>query len=195
MKLIKMLGTVCAIASLFSLSTSSNAMVYNVDRTIGAGTVSGFIETHGNLGVLGYLDITDWNITVSAPNLPGSPTSLIYQPDIIGIAVTATETQLLFDFAASGDNWFAVQGPGDTQTTGVLGVFWHLETGGFSAVGFGEHITYVNDVGAEITIQSATDFSGPVVFGEVATIPVPAAVWLFSSGLFGLIGIARRKQV
>ena len=26
-------------------------------------------------------------------------------------------------------------------------------------------------------------------------IPIPAAVWLFISGLLGLIGIARRKQV
>lgn len=31
-------------------------------------------------------------------------------------------------------------------------------------------------------------------FGQVTTVPVPPAVWLFSSGLFGLIGIARRKK-
>lgn len=29
---------------------------------------------------------------------------------------------------------------------------------------------------------------------EVAAVPVPAAVWLFGSGLLGLIGIARRKK-
>jgi hypothetical protein len=28
----------------------------------------------------------------------------------------------------------------------------------------------------------------------VAAIPVPAAVWLFGSGLLGLVGVARRKQ-
>ncbi len=26
-----------------------------------------------------------------------------------------------------------------------------------------------------------------------STVPVPAAVWLFGSGLFGLLGLARRK--
>jgi hypothetical protein len=31
--------------------------------------------------------------------------------------------------------------------------------------------------------------------GEITTIPIPAAVWLFGSGLLGLIGIARRKQL
>ena len=28
---------------------------------------------------------------------------------------------------------------------------------------------------------------------SVAAVPVPAAVWLFGSGLIGLIGVARRK--
>ena len=33
--------------------------------------------------------------------------------------------------------------------------------------------------------------------GDVAalsSVPVPAAVWLFGSGLFGLLGFARRKK-
>ena len=29
---------------------------------------------------------------------------------------------------------------------------------------------------------------------SVSAVPVPAAVWLFSSGLIGIIGIARRKK-
>jgi hypothetical protein len=32
------------------------------------------------------------------------------------------------------------------------------------------------------------------VYLGVATVPVPAAVWLFGSGLLGLIGVARRKK-
>lgn len=32
------------------------------------------------------------------------------------------------------------------------------------------------------------------VAGTASTVPVPAAVWLFGSGLLGLIGIARRKK-
>ena len=31
-------------------------------------------------------------------------------------------------------------------------------------------------------------------FGQTAVIPVPAAVWLFGSGLLGLVGMARRKK-
>ena len=32
------------------------------------------------------------------------------------------------------------------------------------------------------------------VYGEAAVIPIPASVWLFGSGLLGLIGMARRKS-
>jgi len=28
----------------------------------------------------------------------------------------------------------------------------------------------------------------------VSTVPIPAAVWLFGSGLLGLVGVARRKK-
>ena len=31
--------------------------------------------------------------------------------------------------------------------------------------------------------------------GDVSAVPVPAAVWLFGSGLIGLIGVARRKKI
>ena len=46
---------------------------------------------------------------------------------------------------------------------------------------------------------TATDWSASGVvydnlnFAEVSAVPVPAAVWLFGSGLIGLVGVARRK--
>ena len=38
-------------------------------------------------------------------------------------------------------------------------------------------------------------FVWAVQSGDVSAVPVPAAVWLFGSGLLGLIGVARRNQV
>jgi len=37
-------------------------------------------------------------------------------------------------------------------------------------------------------------FDNITISTEVAAVPVPAAVWLFGSGLLGLIGVARRKK-
>ncbi len=38
------------------------------------------------------------------------------------------------------------------------------------------------------------DFAWVVRSGDVSAVPVPAAVWLFGSGLIGLLGLARRKR-
>ncbi len=43
-------------------------------------------------------------------------------------------------------------------------------------------------------IEGTFDSAGIVAkLGSVTVVPVPAAVWLFGSGLIGLIGVARRK--
>lgn len=42
--------------------------------------------------------------------------------------------------------------------------------------------------------KEATFFAWPVRSGDVAAVPVPAAVWLFGSGLLGLAGVARRRR-
>ena len=47
------------------------------------------------------------------------------------------------------------------------------------------------------TFDGAADGIGNpfVVYGHaVSSVPVPAAVWLFGSGLLGLVGVARRKK-
>lgn len=46
---------------------------------------------------------------------------------------------------------------------------------------------------------TSTDFSGdftanPVIATVSPVVPIPAAMWLFGSGLLGLVGIARRKK-
>ena len=48
------------------------------------------------------------------------------------------------------------------------------------------------------SFMSNVDFAadGPtatLAYWQVATVPLPGAIWLFSSGLIGLIGLARRK--
>ena len=42
--------------------------------------------------------------------------------------------------------------------------------------------------------KSLSLYGWAVQSGDVSAVPVPAAVWLFGSGLLGLIGVARRKS-
>ena len=43
-------------------------------------------------------------------------------------------------------------------------------------------------------VESGNGDAWAVQSGDVSAVPVPAAVWLFGSGLVGLIGVARRKR-
>jgi len=42
--------------------------------------------------------------------------------------------------------------------------------------------------------KSKNKFAWAVRSGDISAVPVPAAVWLFGSGLIGLLGLARRKR-
>ena len=54
---------------------------------------------------------------------------------------------------------------------------------------------YVLDLGRSAFGSKGTELPHwPVHAGNVGAVPVPAAVWLFGSGLLGLISIARRKK-
>lgn len=44
------------------------------------------------------------------------------------------------------------------------------------------------------TLKSFSYYGWAVQSGDVSAVPVPAAVWLFGSGLIGLLGLARRKK-
>jgi len=48
--------------------------------------------------------------------------------------------------------------------------------------------------GTGVPMQAGPFIGQPISFqGTVSAVPVPAAVWLFGSGLIGLIGLAKRK--
>ena len=58
--------------------------------------------------------------------------------------------------------------------------------------------TYTLDYNAYVPDDGATNFGnvfyGVHLSGTISSVPVPAAVWLFGSGLVGLAGVARRRK-
>jgi len=58
-----------------------------------------------------------------------------------------------------------------------------------------EEVTYIDHWGCGWELdQTNITFSGDAVLSSVTVVPIPQAVWLFGSGLIGLIGVARRKR-
>lgn len=104
-----------------------------------------------------------------------------------------------------------VYGAGTVRGSGITGAspgpFINIQAGGgFSAYWTGTesvdntdntwHFFFEDGDQAGVN-KSLNAFNGrawAVHEGNVSAVPVPAAVWLFGSGLLGLIGIARRKK-
>ena len=185
----------CFLAAVFltlCAATANAALItYDVDRTIGDGTVEGTITTDGTLGNGLSVDIMkDWSLTLTVPDLanpnviftatidPGN-SNLIFG----GSVINATETELSFDFNLAGNDYMLFSG-------GTTELFWCMETaaGGCNGPDSSEHI------GVNAVAFYSVPHTGEIVFATATVVPVPAAVWLFGSGLIGLVGFARRKR-
>ena len=91
---------------LTAIFASASPVVYNVDRIIGAGSVTGFIETDGAMGVLTASDFLDWNLLLSDGTstftllgpLSGNNSAVFVQ----GADTAAFGTFLLFNFSTAG---------------------------------------------------------------------------------------------
>ena len=120
-------------ASLVVLVTApSGATTYTVQRTVDVGTVTGTIETDGTLGTLFAANILDWDLVVDdgvgSFRLVG-PLSGGNSQVAVGFApgLSATATELLFDFSGAGFNFLVFQAPTLGAGTGTTG-YWCLDS-------------------------------------------------------------------
>lgn len=150
-------------------------------------TANDWITAMNADGGTGYLGFNDWRL----------PTTL--QPDAscseqsgntsFGLNCTGSEMGHLFYNELSGVANTPVQSSGDPD----LALFSNIQTYYWSTqlLSFGFHDGF-QDIGLGVSIDMSV---WAVRSGDVSAVPVPAAVWLFGSGLIGLIGVARRKKV
>jgi hypothetical protein len=185
------LTTITALIIVLLIPVMSHATAFSINRIIGTGSVTGFVETDGTLGALSSANIADYSLvlnegdaegpfTITGP-LSGNNSAVL----IFGSALSATATQLLFDFAGNGLALF--QNP----STGSSINFWCVEgaTGGCTGAGFS--IETVHREGPFFSGQIA-QYAGSEVLGTAnASVPEPAPLGLLSLGLAGFI-IARR---
>lgn len=168
---------------------NASPITYNVARTIGLGSVTGFIETDGSLGVLGAGNFVDWSLllndgtftyTITGP-LSGNNSVAFVQ----GADTTATATQLLFDFSGFDNGLLLFQNGLFSGNT-----YYCDGTAGNFACFSGETVV-ANNVFA--TFQNASR-SGNVVIGTAgSSVPEPGTLMMFGSGIVGLAGILRRR--
>jgi len=125
----------------------------------------------------------------------------------VGAFASTPQTQLTLDFTTVvTDVSFDFANPAGDLTVSAfdvsgasLGVFNFLGTDLFvNQAGFNQKAGHVDISGigeiASLLIEPGLDQA--LIFDNLnfSPVPIPAAVWLFGSGLIGLIGIARRKK-
>ncbi|MEN8108325.1 MAG: VPLPA-CTERM sorting domain-containing protein [Pseudomonadota bacterium] len=178
------------------------SFIYDVERSLactndcsGNITVDGYLETD-SLGTLGLANFTDWMLTFNSTNftntvLTPSNSEILLQG--IGGSVVATMDELIITqpgLNSSDDFIFAVKE--DFAEVSII-IVWQFQGGDGSSAQ--EIITNSPNASFDPFDQGTlTYIPDPLIVSLPAIIPLPAAIWLFGSGLLGLIGISRRKK-
>jgi hypothetical protein len=105
----------CIFGVTFSAATVASAtpITYNVNRTIGAGSVTGFIQTDGMMGVLTAADFVDWDLLLfdgtSTFELQGPLSGNNSMVFVQGADTEAFGNYLLFNFSGIDNGIFLFQ--------------------------------------------------------------------------------------
>jgi len=177
----------CALA--LSVGAARASVVYGVDLSVGAGSVTGTITTDGTTGTLSSGNITAWDLKLS----DGSNT-FVLQPSVTSTALifgnqtSATATGLFFNFGGTGLQSLIFEG--SNVASGQSDAILCFGTTGSCFAGVGAGITLT---GGPLT-NEFTAQSGLVEIGQA--VPLPTALPLFATGLggLGLLGWRRKRK-
>jgi hypothetical protein len=178
------LAATAFLSSVAVAASADAAIIYNVNQTVGFGSVVGSITTDGATGVLSAGNFLDWDLTL---NGVGASYHLTRPPsvvELVGSGVSATPTKLLFDFGAAGDNHLLFQ---DGLYSGTQ--YWCAASSAATCL---QGQTVAPQFYSAPSGQNV-QFSGQQVIG-VAAVPEPAVWAMLLMGVAALGAMLRRRR-
>jgi hypothetical protein len=173
-----------------ALPLSASPITYDVNLTIGAGGLTGFIETDGTIGVLSASNIMAWNLLANdgttTLDLVGPPVANS-DPISGGDDLSATATQLLFNFSGTDSGRFFFQ-----SSVVVPGLVCFQTFGNCEGGVVGEVIFLSLFDGPQFTSLSGTQVIAATAV--VPSVPEPGSVLLLGGGLLGLELLRLRRR-
>lgn len=156
------------------LSASANATTYLVDRVLGQGTITGYIETDDTVGPINFSNFVDYHLEISGPNFSsGSPgiIDMSTSPSYLsGTSMSATADELLFDTTGSG---FII------WWTQNYSHFWCIEVSSCNTGFPSETLGYT-------TVSQANTVAQPAEFAFASAAPAAAATSIPTMSAYGL---------
>lgn len=173
----------CLLAASLIMSTltaHADNITYAINLQAGSATAQGTITTDGHLGALSTSDILAFQITLSQ----GATTAVVSAPPagsygVYGTDLTATATDLSYDFADLSPNFFGLGVPNTLCFSGngdCLG-----------ATGPGVDI-YLDGKAYQLGLQTEG-----VITSGLATTPEPSSMALLGTGFLGVAGVLRKR--
>ena len=164
---------------------------YTVNFTVGSDTITGTIDTDGNLGTLNTVDINSFQFGVTNAGSSGESagstakeSGSVADIDIAGNSVTATAAGLFFNFDSTDPSSLQFLG---AQDAFLLCLFTDE---GCDPQGSGEVLTLDGQT------FTSTDLSGNqmIAASASATAPEPGTFALMLVGIIGLLPILRKRS-
>jgi hypothetical protein len=166
-------------------------ITYTVNSSAGAsGSVTGSITTDGSTGVLGTADILNWNLVLNDGTNPtftlnGTSNSA---EEVVGLDLSATATQLLFDYSGSDGGFFLLE----SLTIGDDGPFVCFSASvACSTTPAGISLAALNGEGDAVFTELSD--TGVIGTAGVSPTPEPGSLFLLGSGLLAMAGMGWRR--
>ena len=139
----------------------------------------------------GWLGFTDWRL----PNTTVPDGTCADPVDALGFNCTGSELGHLFyeELGGTANQSITTSTDPDLALFSNIGTDAHYWSSTPYIVLNDHHYAFPFGRGDQGALLSGPDYVWAVRLGTSA-VPLPAALWLFGSGLLGLIGIARRKK-